>query len=370
MKIYIFVLPVLLLAMIGVKGQDTFKIDGEISSLNGDSKVYLMREKDGVYHPDSVITSNNRFTFSGSITEPAQAMLMLESKDAEGKAVRESRTLYLDKGLITLVGGHLSSAVINGGTSQQEYNALNLSLNKVHQKMQANLRLLSNASSANKEKLQAEIFPENNQLRAEETAILETYINHHLDSYVSLDLLLQKSNPIMDLETFEKQYAALTTRVKSSKRGLVLVGKVSKSGELNVGKAAIDIVQQDVNGKNVSLSSLKGKFVLIDFWASWCGGCRALTPDYIKTYAAFKDKNFEILAVSLDTNRERWLKAMKEDGGSWIQTSDLKGNDNSAKKDYGISVVPQNFLVDPNGIIIARNLIHEALYKKLEEVLK
>ncbi|MNR34251.1 Thiol-disulfide oxidoreductase ResA [compost metagenome] len=120
----------------------------------------------------------------------------------------------------------------------------------------------------------------------------------------------------------------------------------------------------------VSLSSFKGKYVLLDFWASWCGPCRAENPHVLKAYNKFKDKNFDILAISLDEKKENWLKAVKDDAMPWTQVSDLLGWKNQAAGYYAITAIPQNFLIDPNGVIVAKNLRGDRLEKELAKFLE
>jgi peroxiredoxin len=141
------------------------------------------------------------------------------------------------------------------------------------------------------------------------------------------------------------------------------------SGDSWIGKTVPELVMPDVNGKEVSISSFRGKFVLIDFWASWCGPCRMENPNVVKAYNEFKGKNFTILGVSLDNNKESWKKAIFQDHLSWTQMSDLKYWNSQAVETFGFQGIPFNVLVDPSGKVIAQELRGEELDDKLRQVL-
>jgi peroxiredoxin len=177
-------------------------------------------------------------------------------------------------------------------------------------------------------------------------------------------------DPNKDVELLEKRFntldqKALQNRYAQSIKQAIEIGKIGA-----VGTKALEFTQQDVSGKNVSLSQFKGKYILLDFWASWCRPCRMENPNVVAAYNEFKNKNFTILSVSLDQNKDSWLNAINADHLNWTHVSDLQYWSNAAAKLYHVESIPQNFLVDPNGTIIAKNLRGEALREKLREVLK
>ena len=170
-------------------------------------------------------------------------------------------------------------------------------------------------------------------------------------------------------EDLKTTFEAFTPAVKSSFFGKQLGEYLEAAAKTEIGAMAPDFSQPDVQGNPVQLSSLRGKVVLVDFWASWCGPCRVENPNIVAAYNKYKDKGFDILGVSLDDSSEDWIKAIGQDKLTWNHVGDMQGWQNAAAQLYGIRAIPASYLLDKEGKIIARDLRGEALDKKLSELL-
>ncbi|RAJ87646.1 peroxiredoxin [Chitinophaga dinghuensis] len=349
-----------------------FTIQGTVANQKTPAKVFLRMRKGGESYIDSTLTKDGKFTISGLIEEPTMAGLMLSPEDA-GKSMsmrKDMLAIFLDKGTTTVTTtDSISKATVTGSKANDDYNKLTEQLKGVNaagKSLQAEYREL--AQKQDKEGIKA-LEARFDSLDAEEKKIEKEFYFANQGSPIAMFVLNQVAGYDLDPKAIEPLYKKLDKDAKNSPSGKEFAKRLEAARKTAVGSPAIEFAQADSTGKNVALSSFRGKYVLVDFWASWCGPCRAENPNVVKAYEKFNPKGFEILGVSLDDKKEKWQAAISADKLTWTHVSDLKGWKNTVAEMYGVRAIPQNVLIDPKGKIIAKNLRGEDLEKKLAELL-
>lgn len=357
-----------------------YSISGKVGAFNAPAKVYLLLQNGRVVK-DSVALKNGAFELKGTDKAPRQAMLLLDAKGIGYKSLLRSGSadvfeFYIDNAKMTLAAkDSVSKAVIKGSALNTDFAAYKKQVSPAEAKVKA---VVNEYNSASKEQratpeFQADMDKKYDAASTEVDKIQKDFIKANPNTMVSLDLIKSGNEYSMeDVAATEALFNGLSDAVKSSAPGKAYKEEIDKYKTVAIGAVAPDFAQTTPDGKTIKVSDYKGKYLLIDFWASWCGPCRRENPNVVKAYQAYKDKNFTILGVSLDDEKgkDAWLKAIEKDQLVWDQVSDLKGWNNEAAKLYLVRSIPQNFLLDPDGKIIAHNLRGEDLAKKLEEIFR
>ncbi len=299
------------------------------------------------------------FTVNGSVEEPGLYWLIL------GK--EQPQYLFLENAPIRITGkkADIKNIQIEGSQSHNDF----LLFRKTFDPLFANLNAISMELQRAEADKKPAIMEKYTDAIGAMSKNVDQFIAANPSSYVSVFLLTVTRQMSEDVVELEKRFAVLNPALQASVAGKELAGYIAIAKVGAVGSDAVDFTQNDVNGKPVSLKDYRGKYVLIDFWASWCKPCRMENPNVVKSYQRFKDKNFTVLGVSLDQQKEPWLRAIDTDKLTWTQVSDLQFWNNAVAQLYHVQSIPQNFLIDPNGKIVAKDLRGEDLDKKLCELL-
>jgi peroxiredoxin len=346
-------------------GDSTFTITGSISGIDTGKVIFVHRPVDNKVY-DTVDVKKGAFQFAGKV--PSTDGMVAYTCFIDGKDDNRLEILVENAKInVTAKADSFDQAVISGSGSQDVFNAFKKQTADIDNSM----AIIAKTYDLTKDR---DTLDHLDRLYDRYDSIKQTYVpgfvKEHSNSIASAYIISRVVLIRPRLTSVETVYLSLDSSVRETKLGKTIASVIEAIKKTEVGQIAPDFTMSDRDGKPVALSSLRGKYIFLDFWASWCGPCRKENPNIVEAYSKFHSPKFDILGVSLDTKKDKWEEAIAKDKLTWNHVSDLKGWGNEAGKIYGIRSIPANLLLNKEGKILARNLYGNDLDKKLAEVLK